>query len=101
MKTAKAIVAWCLAPLVALLDLINRLYEKHKFARRFTLHWSQVLITCNVAMFWLLCWFRPETLSKLAVHHMVYLGGITGLLAVCIGLYQWDAARDDARKAAR
>ena len=87
MTTARRVLNWVLAPLLALLALVHRLYEEYRFARRFTLHWSQALITFNVWMFW-------QYLDKLKDGHMAFLAGITALLTVAIGLYQWDAARD-------
>lgn len=88
MKSARAMVRWLFALPLALLALVHRLYENYKFARRFTLHWSQALITFNVWMFW-------QHLDKLKDSHMAFLGGISALLGIAIGLYQWDAARED------
>lgn len=87
MTTARQALIWILAPLIALMGLISKMYEQHKFARRFTLHWSQALITYCVWKFW-------QNLNALHDQHMMYLGGITALLTISIGLYQWDAARE-------
>jgi hypothetical protein len=86
-QKAAAFIAWVLSPVIALFNLFGTLYEQYKFARRFTLHWSQGLITYNVLMFW-------RHLEALKDPHMIFLGGITALLGVSIGLYQWDAARE-------
>jgi len=87
MKTAKAIVNWLFAPLIAFCAVIGRLYEEHKLARRITLHWSQLLVTYCVYKFWQ----NPQLLNDAA---LIYLGGITALFTASIGLYQWDAARE-------
>jgi predicted membrane channel-forming protein YqfA (hemolysin III family) len=92
MKTARQVIGWLLAPLVALLALLGRLYEEYKFARRFTLHWSQALITFNVVMVWANLHVIKD--MKTAEQFFVYLGAINLLLGISIGLYQWDAARD-------
>lgn len=86
MKTAKAFMEWLLAPLIALCNLIGKLYEDNQLARRITLHWSQALVTYCVYKFWQ----NPTQLNEPA---LIYLGGITALFTASIGLYQWDAAR--------
>lgn len=88
MKTARAFISWLLSPLLAVLAIFGVLYEKHRFARRFTLHWSQALITYSVWKFW-------QNLSHMGEWQSAIIVAIIGLQTISIGLYQWDAARED------
>lgn len=76
MKELSRVLAW-----------LGKMYEQHKFARRFTLHWSQFLITYSVLKFW-------EFHAAMGEWQSTIILAIIGLQTISIGLYQWDAARD-------
>ena len=60
--------------------LIERLFNQHKFMRRFTMFWAMGLVTYIVIE-------RHDMATGSFV-------AIVGLVATAIGLYQWDKALD-------
>lgn len=59
---------------------VERLFNKHKFMRRFTMFWAMALVTYIVVER-----HDMQTGSFVAV---------VGLVATAIGLYQWDKMLD-------
>lgn len=62
------------------MGLIERLFNKHKFMRRFTMFWAMAVITYIVVE-------RPEMATGSFV-------AVVGVFATAIGLYQWDKMLD-------
>lgn len=61
-------------------NLIERVFNRHKFVRRAVIFWSMGLITYIVLN-------HPDMNSTNFM-------GVIGLMATAIGLYQWDKALD-------
>jgi putative flippase GtrA len=67
--------------------LIECLFEKHKFVRRFLVGWSATIITlATYAIF-----KEPTTITAASA---TALATVTGILTVVIGFYQWDRTKD-------
>ena len=67
---------------------LDRLFNRHRFVRRFTLFWCIGLITWSVHYAFV---NRPD----IPGNTVTALGLITGLLATVIGFYQWHRGKDD------
>jgi len=72
-----------------LLSWIDRLFNKHKLVRRGLVVWAVVMITLTIHNFFTVS-------DKISGAGSVFIA-ILGLLAVVIGLYERDRARDDRR----
>lgn len=63
--------------------MIKKLVEEHKFFRRLVLVWSVVMITyCTIKVF--------DKLTVLTGSDIMAYTAVIGLLATCIGFYQWS-----------
>lgn len=71
------------------MNWLDDLFNKHKFARRFSLFWAMSLITYIAVS------YVAKMGSLNAVDGTIILGFI-GVLATVIGFYQWHRSKDDA-----
>lgn len=72
-----------------MLGWLDRLFNQHKFARRFSLFWSMCLIT-YIAMAYV------GKMGELNSTDATVILGFIGILATVIGFYQWHRSKDDA-----
>jgi len=68
-------------------EWIDKLFNKHKFVRRFLVMWASITIAWTTYMM-----FRDITLISTAAS-MAYATN-TALLATVIGLYQWSRNKE-------
>lgn len=71
-----------------MMKLIERLFNEHKFARRFALFWAIWLITLVVLRV-------TEKVTEINGHVATIVLGVIGILATVIGFYQWSRQNDD------
>ena len=74
---------------MAVMEWIDRFFNKHKGARRSALIWSMCLITVVVHRA-----SDPETLVALTPSSAAFLASVIGILTTVIGFYQWSRDRD-------
>jgi putative flippase GtrA len=67
--------------------ILECLFEKHKFVRRFLVGWAATIITlATYAIF-----KEPTSITAASA---AALATVTGILTVVIGFYQWDRTKD-------
>ena len=69
-------------------DWIDRLFNQHKFARRFLLFWAIIMSTA--AVWWSM--LHPEQADKISD----IILGVLGLIATVTAFYQWSRGKDNA-----
>ena len=67
------------------MDLIERLFRKHKFMRRSCMYWAMAMASISI--------LNPSNYSD------AKFAAVVGLVSVSIGLYQWDKKLERDRKA--
>lgn len=68
-------------------ELVECLFEKHKFVRRSLVYWAATIITlATYAVF-----VEPD---KITAASATALATVTGILTAVIGFYQWDRKQD-------
>jgi len=68
-------------------ELVECLFERHKFVRRSLVYWAATIITlATYAIF-----KTPEAITTASA---AALATVTGVLTVVIGFYQWDRNKD-------
>jgi len=69
-------------------ELIECLFEKHKFVRRSLVYWAATIITlATYAVF--------STPTEITAASATALATVTGVLTAVIGFYQWDRKQDN------
>jgi len=67
---------------------ISSLYNDHKFARRFMLHWSQAVVTFIV-------WMTYVKFDQIENAQATVIIALITVFELSIGFYQWNRQRDD------
>ena len=68
---------------------IDRLFERHKFVRRFAMFWAIWLITVVILRV-----TEPEIITGIGAAGATIVTGVIGILATVIGFYQWYRQQD-------
>lgn len=70
---------------------LGKLFNEHKFVRRFAVFWAICLITIVVLRV-----TEPEAIKVIGGSGIATITiGVIGLLATVIGFYQWSRGRED------
>jgi|TARA_R110000796_G_C14544536_1_gene433265 hypothetical protein len=68
-------------------DFISTLYTKHKFARRFVLHWSQAIVTFIV-------WMTYVKFDQIERPQATVIVALITVFELSIVFYNWNRQKD-------